>query len=149
MLSTGEAIKRKGTADTFTQFFLPDRDLTHREWVALFAALATDERTTRFTINASDPRVFPDDGQKPIMTATDDQKIISRAMFNESYEDPSEWAADVADVDVYRIAGSFDFDGKWTYLAQESDGTLSALFRKDHADILPILEAAEQVATLK
>lgn len=145
MLSTGDAIRRKGS-DTFMQYFLPDRDLTFEESVRLFEALAKNPHTTRFTINAHDDRVFPPDGQQPIRTLTNDQKIIAKASFNDVYEDIDEWVDDVVGVDAYRLAGSFDFDGKWTYLDVEADGTISALFKKDHGDILELLTQAEAIA---
>lgn len=142
MLSTGDAIRRKG-ADTMNQYFLTDRDFTHEEMTMMFGELAKNERTTRFTINATDSRVFPEDGQMPLRTLTNDQKIVSRGSFNEIYEDVDDWVRDVKDKDAYGISGSFDFDGKWTFLDIEPDGTIKALFRKDRSDILEILTEAE------
>ena len=145
MLSTGEAIRRKGT-DTLNQYFLPDRDLTYEEVVYLFRGLAMNEHTTRFTINASDPRVFPEDGSKPLRTLTSDPVIISRGAYGSVYEDIDEWVDEVKDIDVYEIAGSFDFDGKWTYIEIQKDGTICALFRKDRGDLQQILSDAEAMA---
>lgn len=142
MLSTGDAIHRKGS-DTFTQYFLTDRDLSHEERVLFFVALARNSHTTRFTINAVDRRTAPEGGQEDIRTLTNDQKIVTRATFNEIYEDIDEWAKDVTPITVYHLAGSFDFDEKWTYIEMEDDGTISALFRKGHADILAVLSEAE------
>lgn len=142
MLSTGEAIRRKGS-DTFTQLFLPDRDLSYEETVRLFMALARNPHTTRFTINAVDNRVAPEDGQNRTRTLTSDSRIVAKAMFNDVYEDIDEWAGDVVGIDVYHISGSFDFDEKWTYIEMEDDGTITTLFKKDHGDVLGILTEAE------
>lgn len=145
MLSTGEAIRRKGT-DTFNQYFLPDRDLTYEETVYLFRGLAMNEHTTRFTINANDKRIFPEGGQNPLRTLSSDPGIIARAAFNDVYEDIDAWVEDVKDIDVYDLSGSFDFDGKWTYIEIQKDGTIRTLFRKDRGDLLKILSDAEVVA---
>lgn len=148
MLSTGDAVRRKGT-DTISQYFLTDREFSFAETAALFAEIAKNEHTTRFTINATDPRIAPPDGQKELRTLTNDPKIAARATFNMVYEDADEWLQDVQDTDVYSIAGAFDFDEQWTYISIEEDGTIKALFRKEHADILSVLTEAEAAVLAK
>ena len=145
MLSTGDAIKKKGS-DTFTQYFLTDRDLSYEETVRFFEGLARNPHTTRFTINAVDNRVFVEGGTNRTRTLTNDPRIVTKALFNDVYEDIDEWVSDVMGIDVYRLSGSFDFDEKWTYVEMEDDGTISTLFRKNRGDILAILSEAETFA---
>lgn len=129
-------------ASTFKNLFLPERELTHAEVVALFRALALHPRTTRYAINATGAGEY---GSTTLSTSSDAGQL-ARMYLADTYDDVNEWATSAAAHPGYKLGGAFHFDGKWSWIEYE-EGTFSVLHRRDWADVPTILSEAEETAT--
>lgn len=124
---------------------LPDSEMTHAQVVGMFCAIARDQRTTRYTINAIDKTRNFDDALRTQTVATDEALLARMSASCDTHEDVDSWAA-AANDDRFSIAGSFDFEGKWAYVDFRQDGMVEVRTYRDAPDFKAVIDDAEEQA---
>lgn len=135
--------KPKSGTNSFTEIFEPEEEMSYRQVVAMFRALAQNPHMTRFAINAFDTEIGSD--AEPTRSTSNDTDQLTRMLASETYENPVEWELDVAGNPRYRIGGAFHFDEKWSYV-EYKNGKFVVLHKKQWDDITDILDEAEREA---